>query len=111
MLIDPELLKTMKQTIFIAHPSGANIGKGDPGYDAPVEGLARVESEEKEIRTKDGKILKTTKMVVSNIEILFEDRIWAEGADPNEETEAKIIQFVSAPPEEDGTISHWEARY
>lgn len=111
MAIDPDILATMKQTIFIAHQSGINTGKGDPQYGAPIEGLARVEAEEKEVRVTDGKIVKTAQLVMSNIEILLEDRIWALGANPANFKEAKIIQVAGAPPDENGNVSHWEARY
>ncbi len=106
--MDPQIVATMNQTIYVASATGADA-YGQPTWGAAASRLVTVEPSNRIVPGPQGEQLQTSTLILTDAAIGIMDRVWLPGDSASDATKARRIMLVDVIPDElSATTSHWE---
>lgn len=99
MSVDPTILATMLDTVYIARQSGISAS-GQPTWGSPVAYPARVEPVQRVASSAEGQSLVTRTWILldSSAAIAQGDRLWLPGVDQTNAALARRVEEIDAFP-------------
>ncbi len=107
--MDPQLKSQLKQTVYIASVTGADLKTGEPSYGTPLAHAARVTQKNQKVLDPQGVEVLSNAQVVVEGSIAITDRIWLPGADKTKTNNARYPKQVANAVDERGNHDYGKA--